>query len=99
MRVQLQVRHMWEAVRYGDVDYYEDRWALDALIAAVSSEMQFSLSKKWTIKEAWDAITTAHICSDRTRKTTMQALHKEWENLAFKPGEDVDDFALRLNTL
>jgi hypothetical protein len=24
MRVQLQVRHMWEAVRYGDVDYYED---------------------------------------------------------------------------
>ncbi|WVZ54331.1 hypothetical protein U9M48_005143 [Paspalum notatum var. saurae] len=29
----------------------------------------------------------------------MQALRKEWENLAFKPGEDVDDFALRLNTL
>jgi hypothetical protein len=24
MRVRLQVRHMWEAVRYGDVDYYED---------------------------------------------------------------------------
>jgi hypothetical protein len=35
MRVRLQVRHMWEAVRYGDVDYYEDRRALDALIAAV----------------------------------------------------------------
>jgi hypothetical protein len=29
----------------------------------------------------------------------LQALRKEWENLAFKPGEDVDDFALRLNTL
>ena len=29
----------------------------------------------------------------------MQALCKEWENLDFKPGEDVDDFALRLNTL
>jgi hypothetical protein len=52
MRVRLQVRHMWEAVRYGDVDYYEDRRALDALIAAVPSEMQFSLSKKWTAKEA-----------------------------------------------
>jgi pyruvate/2-oxoglutarate dehydrogenase complex dihydrolipoamide acyltransferase (E2) component len=38
MRVRLQVRHMWEAVRYGDVDYYEDQWALDALIAAVPSE-------------------------------------------------------------
>jgi hypothetical protein len=52
MRVWLQVWHMWEAVRYGDVNYYEDRRALDALIAAVPSEMQFSLSKKRTAKEA-----------------------------------------------
>jgi hypothetical protein len=52
MRVRLQVRHMWEAVRYGDVDYYEDRRALDALIAAVPPEMQFSLFKKRTAKEA-----------------------------------------------
>jgi hypothetical protein len=99
MRVRLQVRHMWEAVRYGDVDYYEDRRALDALIAAVSSEMQFSLSKKGAAKEAWDVIVAARIGSDRARKTTVQALRKEWENLTFKPSEDVDDFALRLNTL
>jgi hypothetical protein len=52
MRIWLQVRHMWEAVRYGDVDYYEDRQALDALIAAISSEMQFLLSKKRIAKEA-----------------------------------------------
>jgi hypothetical protein len=39
MRVQLQVRHMWEAVRYGDIDYYEDRWALDVVIAVVPYEM------------------------------------------------------------
>jgi hypothetical protein len=61
--------------------------------------MQFSLSKKRTAKEAWDVIAAAHIGSDRARKTTLQALRKEWENLAFKPGEDVDEFALRLNTL
>jgi hypothetical protein len=99
MRVWLQVRHMWEAVRYDDVNYYEDRRALDALIAAVPSEMQFSLSKKRIDKEAWDVIAAARIGSDRARKTTLQALRKEWENLAFKLGEDVDDFALRLNTL
>jgi phenylalanine-4-hydroxylase len=52
MRVRLQVRHMWEAVQYGDVDYYKDRRALDALIAAVPIEMQFSLSQKQTNKEA-----------------------------------------------
>jgi hypothetical protein len=72
---------------------------LDALIVVVPPEMQFLLSKKRTVKEAWDAITAAGIGSDRARKTTLQALHKEWENLAFKPGEDIDDFALRVNTL
>jgi hypothetical protein len=80
---------MWETVQYDDVDYYQDRRALDALIAAVPPEMQFSLSKKRTAKEAWD----------RARKIALQALRKEWENLAFKPGEDVDDFSLCLNTL
>jgi hypothetical protein len=90
---------MWEAVRYGDVDYYKDRWTLDALIVAVPPEMQFSLSKKRTVKEAQDAIDAARIGSDRVRKTTLQAFRKERENLAFKPGEDIDDFALRLNTL
>jgi hypothetical protein len=77
MRVRLQVQHMWEAVHYGDVDYYEDRQVLDALIAAVPPEMQFSLSKKRIAKEAWDAIAAACIGSDRARKTTLQALRKE----------------------
>jgi hypothetical protein len=78
MMIRLQVRHMWKAVQYGDVDYYEVRRALDALIAAVPSEMQFSLSKKRIAKEAWDAIAAARIGSDRARKTTLQALRKEW---------------------
>jgi hypothetical protein len=95
----MRVRHMWEVVRYGNVDYYEDRRALDALIAAVPPEMQFSLSKERTAKEAWDAIAAARIDSDHAHKTTLQALRKEWKNLSFKPGEDVDDFALCLNTL
>jgi hypothetical protein len=99
MRVRLQVRHMWKVVWYGDVNYYEDRRVLDALIATVPPEMQFLLSKKRTAKEAWDAIAAARIDSDRARKTTLQALRKEWENLAFKPSEDVDDFVLCLNTL
>jgi hypothetical protein len=46
-----------------------------------------------------EARAAARIDSDRARKTTLQALRKEWENLASKPGDDVDDFALRLNTL
>jgi hypothetical protein len=45
MRVRLQVWHMWEAVRYSDIDYYEDRQALDALIATVPPEMQLVLEE------------------------------------------------------
>jgi hypothetical protein len=70
MRVRLQERHMWEIVRYGDVDYYEDRRALDALITAVPPEIQFLLFKKWTAKEAWDVIAAVCIGSDHARKTT-----------------------------
>jgi hypothetical protein len=39
------------------------------------------------------------IGSNRVRKTTLHALRKKWENLALKLGEDVDEFALRLNIL
>jgi hypothetical protein len=41
----------------------------------------------------------ARIGGDRTHKITLQSLLKEWENLAFKTGEDVVDFSLRLDTL
>ena len=99
MKVKLQARHMWETVRYGDVDDHEDRRALEALYSAVPMEIAAILSGKETTKAAWDTIVAARVGSDRARTSTLQALRKEWENLAFKPGEDVDDFALRLNTL
>jgi hypothetical protein len=99
MKVKMQARRMWDAVWYGDVDFDEDRWALEALLAAVPMEMHSSLANKRTAKDAWDAIAVARIGSDRARRSTLQKLRREWENLAFKPGEDVDDFALCLNTL
>jgi hypothetical protein len=67
MRVQLQVRHMWEAVRYGNVDYYEDRRALDAFIAAVLPKMQFSLSMKRIVKEAWYALAATALARPHCR--------------------------------
>jgi hypothetical protein len=99
MKVKMQARRMWDAVWYGDADFEEDRRALEALLAAFSTEMHSSLANKRTAKDAWDTITAACIGSDRACRSTLQKLRQEWENLAFKPGEDVNDFALRLNTL
>ena len=99
MKVKMQARRMWDAVRHDDADFDEDRRALEALLAAVPTEMHSSLTNNRTAKDVWDAIAAARIGSARARRSTLQKLRQEWENLAFKPGEDVDDFALRLNTL
>jgi hypothetical protein len=99
MKVKLEARWMWTAMRLGGVSHHEDRRALQALCFAVPTEMVSALFGKATTKDAWDTIATAWIGSDRVRKSTMQKLQLEWDRLAFKPSEDVDDFTLRLTTL
>jgi hypothetical protein len=99
MKVKLQARQLWEAVAYADAEYHEDRLALDAILASVPSEMVISLADKPTAKAAWDSIAASRIGIDRARKATVQKLRQDWDRLAFRPGEDVDDFALRLSTL
>jgi hypothetical protein len=98
-KVKLEARRMWSIVRLGGASCHEDRRALEALLSAVPLEMIPALSDKATAKDAWDAIATVRIGSDHVRKSTLQKLRQEWDNLAFKPGEDVDDFALRLTGL
>jgi hypothetical protein len=99
MKVKLQARGLWEAVEEDDVDYQEDRMALEALLSAVPPEMFRPLAVKKTAKEAWAAIRSLHVGDDRVRKSTLQKMRREWELLGFKEGEAVDDFALRLSGL
>ncbi|CAO2167148.1 unnamed protein product [Urochloa humidicola] len=99
MKVKLQAREMWDAVKYGDVGRHEDRRALEALVAAVPPELGAVLATKLTAKDAWDAIAAARIGSEHARRSTLQKLRQDWERLAFQPGEDIDDFALRLSSL
>jgi hypothetical protein len=56
--------------------------------------MEAPLADKASAKEAWDSIAAARIGVDRVRHATLQRLRKEWENLAFCPGEQIEDFAL-----
>jgi hypothetical protein len=71
MKVKMQARRTWDAVQYGDADFDEDRRALEALLAAVPTEMHSSLVNKQTAK---DVIAVACISSDRARKSTLQKL-------------------------
>jgi hypothetical protein len=52
MKVKMQARRMWDAVWYGDADFDEDRWALEALLTVVPTEMHSSLVNKRTTKDA-----------------------------------------------
>ena len=79
-----------------DVEYDNDRSALDAICSAVPEEMVPALAEKDTAKEAWEAIRTFHIGDNRVRKATAQNLHAEYEAIKLKDRELIEDFALRL---
>ena len=57
------------------------------------------LSEKATAKEAWASLATARIRGERARRTALQRLRREWELLSFCPGEQAEDFTLRLIAL
>jgi len=99
MKVKLQALNLWEAVHVGDVSYSDDRRALEALCASVPTKVAASIANKATAKLAWDAITLRRIGGDSVQRATLQRLRVEWEALVFQPGEQVEDFAVRLSNL
>jgi len=57
------------------------------------------LLNKKTAKEAWEAIKTMRLGADRVKEVNAQKLLGEFEAMTFKPGESIDDFALRITKL
>ena len=99
MKVKLQARFLWDAITLDDVDYGQDRRALEALCAAVPAEIGAAIANKPTVKLAWEAIEARRVRSDRVRRAALQRLRLEWEGLTFRPDEQVEDFAVRLTNL
>ena len=52
MKVMLEARGLWEAVTTDTVERQEDRWAMEAILRAVPTEMHRSLAAKKTSKAA-----------------------------------------------
>jgi hypothetical protein len=72
---------------------------LEAILATVPTKMAARLTDKAIAKEAWDSIIAARIGVNPIRRATLQRRRNDWENLAFPPGEQIEDFTLRLSTL
>lgn len=101
MKIKLQARFLWGTVDPGGagIELHEDRMALDAICSAVPAEMISMLATKVTAKTAWKCIRTLRVGNDRISKASTQKLRSEYEALAFRDGESVQDFAMRLNTI
>jgi hypothetical protein len=99
MKMKLQARDLWEAIKPGDVTLQEDRMALDAITSAVPQEMLASLAVKVTAAKVWEAVRSLRIGSEAVRNARAQRLRTEFESIRFKEGETVDDSTMRLGSL
>ncbi|CAN6300287.1 unnamed protein product [Urochloa humidicola] len=94
MKVKLQACQMWEADKYGGVARHEDRRALEALVAAVPSELGAILATGCFVGNRlgtpWQ-----RACATVFSPEIVERVG----SLGFPTGMDVDDFALRLSNL
>jgi uncharacterized membrane protein YgcG len=73
--------------------------AFDAICSVVPPKMISTLATKPSAKEAWESIKTMRIVIDYVRKVSAQKLCREYEQLTFRDGESIEDFAMRLSSL
>jgi hypothetical protein len=99
MRVQLQVHGLWDAVSEDDADERDDHAALAALLRAVPPELVRTLAAKDNAKAAWDTLKVLRIGDEWVHEAKAQTHRRDFDRLAFKDGESVEDFALRLSTV
>ena len=99
MKIKLQAHHITDVIKHRDVDFHEDQTAQQAICTGVPQEMVPTLATKTSAKAAWDAIRTMRIGNERVRKSVAQNLRAEYEQIAFRDGESVEDFALQLSNI
>ncbi|XBI98878.1 hypothetical protein VPH35_019063 [Triticum aestivum] len=99
MECNLHAASLWAPMEDDLVERKEDRKAVAALMRATPPEMHGMLAAKASAKEAWGAIRTQRLGSNRVREANAQKLRADFENIAFKEGELVDDFAMRISSV
>ena len=100
IQCNLEGLNLWDAIEKGEkAERRQDRLALGSMLRGVPTEMHSMLLNKKTAKEAWEAIKTMLLGADRVKEVNAQKLLGEFEAMAFKPGESIDDFALRITKL
>jgi hypothetical protein len=58
-----------------------------------------SLGDGKTVKEVWEVVKVMHLGADRMKEVNAQKLLRDFENIAFKDGELIEDFCMRITDL
>jgi len=58
MKLKMQSCYLWDAIEGEDVDFHDDRSALEAICSGMPQEMVPTLATKASAKEAWESIRT-----------------------------------------
>ena len=99
MEVNLQAASLWDAIEDETVPRREDKQALAALLRSTPSEMHCMLVGKGSAKAAWEAIRLHYQGNDRVRDSRVRRLRTEFETIAFKANEQIDEFAMRISNI
>jgi hypothetical protein len=86
-------------VESGSIERREDRMALAAILRAVPAEMKSMIAEKCSAKEAWMVVRIMRLGDEYVCEANAQKLLGAFENVKFRDGEMIDEFAMRLNTL
>jgi uncharacterized membrane protein YgcG len=70
-----------------------------ALLRVVPLEMLAGLAVKETMKEAWEAIRSIRVDADKVKEANAEKLQWEFDDIAFKSGECVEEFAMQISSL
>ena len=96
IQCNLEGMFLWDAIEDAKVERRRDRLALGAMLRGVPTEMHSILLKKKNAKEAWEALKTMRLGADRVKEVNAQKLLSEFEQITFKQGETIDEFAIRI---
>jgi len=99
VQCNLEGMYLWDVIESDKVERRRDRLAMAALIRAVPQDMHSLLLAKKTAKEACEAIKTMRLGAQRVKEVNAQKLLEDFESISFKPGESIDDFAIRITKI
>ena len=99
MKVMLKARRLWATVTMDIADEEDDQSAMEAILKSVPAEYIVPLGAKDSAKEAWESLETMRLGANCVRKAKAQQLRREYEAIAFRDGEAIEDFALQLTSL